>query len=262
MSRLREYGSAVGLDIKNFPDCVDPQYIEAWGAFISTQTAVDLFNSLPQPLGMERVVAGFLSSLAKTASTSKFLIRRVPGVSSLSIKEARALMQIQQRDLNRWLQRIEFTNKFRLAEVYSRTNSDYNRVANSTNTTIDIYLVYVPQTTRKGIPKIGELLHKQVPYWFSNKQPKALFKTDNLTQKLAKSPSPVVTDTYPSIQQAMLAPRAWHMWNMDLGVDCMRVKGNAIALHIQSRRLCCFLSSNRQSVVEKKLNGLVRSIFI
>lgn len=260
MSRLKAYGSAVGLDLQNFPDCVDPEYIEAWGAYITTQTAVDLFHSLPQPLGMERVVEGFLSSLSRTSTN--YLIRTIPPVTRHSIEQAKALIKIQQRDLRQWLQRIEFSNKFRLAEVHSRTNSDYNRVANCINTSIDIYLVYVPQTTRGGIPKVGELLHKQVPYWFSNKQPKALFKTDNLTQKLAKSPTPVVTDTYPNIQQAMLAPRAWHQWNFDLGVDCMRVKGNAIALHLQSRRLCCFLTSHKRHAVERKLNSLVRSIFI
>lgn len=260
MSRLKMYGSEVGLHLKNFPDCVEPEYLDAWCAYITTQTAVDLFHSLPQPLGMERVVEGFLSSLAKTST--KFLIRPIRPVTKHSIDQAQALLQIQQRDLKQWLQRIEFKNKFRLAEVHSRTTSDYNRVANCINTTIDVYLVYIPQTTRGGIPKIGELLHKQVPYWFSNKQPKALFKTDNLTMKLAKSPTPVVTDTYPSIQQAMLTPRAWHPWNLDLGIDCMRVKGNAIAVHLQSRRLCCFLTSYKRHVVEKKLNSLVRSIFI
>lgn len=260
MSRLRTYGSDVGLDVRNFPDCIDPEYLDAWASYITTQTAVDLFHSLPQPMGMTRVVEGFISSLANT--TSKFAIRPVPSVTQTSIKEARALLKIQRADVVRWLQRIQFDRQFRLAEVLTRTNSDYNRVANCINTTIDIYLVYVPQTTRKGIPKVGEILHKQVPYWFLGKQPKALFKTDNLTMKLAKSPTPVVTDTYPSIQQAMLAPRAWHLWDMDLGVSCMRVKGNAIALHLQSRRLCCFLASNKRPAVEKKLNSLVRSIFI
>lgn len=260
MSRLKSYGSDVGLDLRNFPDCVEPEYIEAWGAYITTQTAVDLFHSLPQPLGMQRVVEGFLSSLAKTST--QFLLRPVPPVTKHSLEQAKALLKLQHRDLKQWLQRIEFSNKFRLADVYSRTNSDYNRVANCINTTIDIYLVYVPQTTRGGIPKVGEILHKQVPYWFSNKQPKALFKTDNLTMKLAKSPMPVVPDTYPPIQQAMLSPRAWHPWNIDLGVDCMRVKGNAIALHLQSRRLCCFLSSYKRHAVEKRLNTLVKSIFI
>ncbi|QZE56716.1 hypothetical protein pEaSNUABM20_00180 [Erwinia phage pEa_SNUABM_20] len=260
MSRLKRYGSDVGLDLRNFPDCVDPEYIEAWGAFISTQTAVDLFHSLPQPLGMERVIEGFISSLSRTST--KFLLRHIPPVTLHSIDQAKALLKIQQNDLKQWLQRIEFSNKFRLADVQSRTNSDYNRVANCLNTTIDIYLVYVPQTTRGGIPKVGEILHKQVPYWFSNKQPKALFKTDNLTKKLEKSPLPVVPDTYPTIQQGMLAPRAWHPWSIDLGVDCMRVRGNAIALHIQSRRLCCFLTTYKRHAVEKKLNTLVKSIFI
>lgn len=259
MSRLKAYGSDVGLNIRNFPDCVDPEYIEAWGAYITTQTAVDLFNSLPQPMGMERVVEGFLSSLARTST--KYLIRPAPYVTKHSLEQAKALLKLQHRDLKQWLQRIEFGNKFRLAEVLTRTNSDYNRVANCINTTIDIYLVYVPQTTRKGIPNVGEILHKQVPYWFSSKEPKALFKTDNLTKKLAKSPTPVVTDTYPTVQQAMLTPRAWHDWNLDLGVDCMRIKGNAIALHLQSRRLCCFLTSYKRHVVEKKLNSLVRSIY-
>lgn len=259
MSRLKAYGSAVGLDVRNFPDCVDPEYLDAWAAYITTQTAVDLFNSLPQPLGMERVVDGFLSSLSRTST--KYLIRPVPRVTRHSIDQARALLKLQQTDLKRWLARIEFNNKFRLAEVHSRTNSDFNRVANCINTTVDIYLVFVPQTNRTGIPKVGEILHKQVPYWFSNKQPKALFKTDNLTQKLAKSPTPVVTDTYPAIQQAMLLPRQWHAWNLDLGISCMRVKGNAFALHLQSRRLCCFLTSHKRAAVEKKLNSLVRSIF-
>ena len=260
MSRLKRYGSDVGLDLRNFPDCISPEFIEAWGAFITTQTAVDLFHSLPQPLGMQRVVEGFMSSLAKTST--KYLLRPVPSVTKHSLETARALLRIQQQDLRQWLQRIEFSNKFRLAEVHSRTNSDYNRVANCINTTIDIYLVYVPQTTRGGIPKVGELLHKQIPYWFSNKQPKALFKTDNLTKKLAKSAIPVVMDTYPNIQQAMLAPRAWHPWNIDLGIDCMRVKGNAFALHLQSRRLCSFLTTNKKHAVEKRLNTLVKSIFI
>ncbi|ARW58818.1 hypothetical protein HOS33_gp178 [Erwinia phage vB_EamM_Y3] len=260
MTRLRQYGSDVGLEIKNFPDCVDPEYLEAWGAYITTQTAVDLFHSLPQPMGMQRVVEGFLSSLSKTST--KFLIRAVPGPSSVSIKEARALLTLQYQALKKWQQRIQFSKQLRLAEVLSRTSSEYNRVANSINTTIDIYLVYVPQTTTKGIPKVGEMLNKQVPYWFSNKRPKALFKTDNLTMKLAKSPTPVVTDTYPSIHQAMLDSRLWHLWNLDIGVECMRVKGNAFAIHIQSRRLCCFLGSNRRHMIEKKLNSLVRSIFI
>lgn len=260
MSRLRQYGSAVGLDVKNFPDCVDPEYLDAWAAYITTQTAYDLFNSLPQPMGMQRAVEGFMSSLAN--SSSKFLLRPVPGVTSVSIKEARALLQVQQSNLKQWLQRIQFDRYFRMSEVLSRTTSSYNKVANCTSTTIDIYLVFIPKTTRTGIPKVGEVLHKQVPYWFSNKQPKALFKTDNLTTKLAKSPTPVVSDTYPSIQQMMLAPRAWHHWNTELGIECVRVRGNAFALHIKSSRLCCFLGSNRRSAVEKKLNSLVRSIFI
>lgn len=261
MTRLKQYGSEVGLTQNAFPDCIDPEYFEAWMAYISTQTAVDLYHSLPQPMGMVRVVEGFISSLAQTST--KYLIKPLPtSVAKMSIKEAYVLLKMQRTEMQQWLQRIQFDKHFRLAEVTSRTNSDYNRIANCINTTIDIYLTYVPRTTRTGIPKVGEILHRQIPYWFTDKQPKSLFKTDNLTMKLAKSPTPVVTDTYPPIQQLMLNGRLWHQWNLSLGIDCARVKGNALALHLQSRRLCCFLGPNRQSAVEKKLNSAVRSIFI
>lgn len=260
MSTLQIYGSAPSLDIHGFPDCVDPEYLEAWAAYISTQTAQDLYNSLPQPQGMTRVVRGFLSSLS--AISTKFLIKTVPGPMSDSVKECRNVIQSMQYGYKFWLDRIKFFDLLRMADVRVTVNSTYNPIANCINTTATVYLVYVPKPVRGKAPKIGEVLHSRVPYWFSGKQPRALFKTDNLTKKLAKSAMPVVPDTYPSIEYAMAQPRMWHEWDEKLGVSCIRCKGNSLVLKLSSPRLLMFLGNNRKNDLERKLISIVRSTFV
>lgn len=260
MGRLRDYGSEPTMDIHGFPDCVAPEYLEAWSAYISTQTAQDLYNSSPQPQGMTRVVQGFLSSLSK--QSTQFLVRAVPGVMSDSVKEARVTLKATQYDYKFWTDRIRLAELLRIADVKVVVNSTYNPIANCINASLEIYLVYVPKPVKGKIPKIGEVLHSKVPYWFSSKQPKALFKTDNLTKKLARSPIPVVPDTYPPVETAMAQPRLWHEWNEKLGISCIRCKGNSFVLHVSSPRMLCFLGSHRKQEMERKLISLARSIFI
>ena len=257
---LQKYGSEASLDIHGFPDCVDPEYLEAWAAYISTQTAQDLYNSLPQPQGMVRVVRGFLSSLNRTST--KFLIRTVPGPMSDSIKEVRNQIQSMQYSYKFWLDRIRFFDLLRTSEVRVKVDSMYNPIANCINTTATVFIVYVPKPVKGKIPKIGEILHSRVPYWFSGKEPRALFKTDNLTKKLAKSAMPVVPDTYPTIEYAMAQSRLWHDWNESLGVSCIRCKGNSIVLRLSSPRLLMFLGSHQKNELERKLISIVRSTFV
>lgn len=260
MSKLQTYGSEATLDIHGFPDCVDPEYLEAWAAYISTQTAQDLYNSAPQPMGMIRVVRGFLSSLNKTST--KFLIKTVPGPMSDSIKECRSLIKSTQYSYRFWLDRIKFFDVLRMADVRVTVNSMYNPIANCINTTATVYLVYVPKPVKGKQPKIGEVLHSRVPYWFSGKQPRALFKTDNLTKKLAKSAIPVVPDTYPTIEYVMAQPRLWHEWNDTLGVSCIRTKGNSMVLKLSTPRLLMFLGAHQKNELERKLISIVRSTFV
>ncbi|WOL24418.1 hypothetical protein fHeYen902_072c [Yersinia phage fHe-Yen9-02] len=260
MGRLSDYGAGTVLDVQSFPDCVDPEFLDAWASYVTTQTAQDLFNSAPQPLGMIRAVQGFLSSLS-TIST-KFLLRAVPGFKSDSIKLARSLIHAQRKELNLWLTRIRFTEQLSLAEVKTTIDSSYNVVANCMSSTMNIYLVFVPKPVKGKIPKIGKVLHEQIPYWFSGKQPPALFKTDNLTKKLDKGGAVVTPDTYQPLQNLMHRPRAWYEWNTKLGIASARIRGNAVALHIQSPRLLMFLGTHKKSEMERKLNRLVNEIYV
>lgn len=260
MSNLKQYGSSPTLDIGGFPDCVDPEYIEAWAAYISTQTAQDLYNSAPQPKGMERVIRGFISSISSTST--KFLVRSITRPQNDSIAEATAVLKVIRKDLRFWLDRMHFMDEFRMADVRVTVNSTYNPIANCVNSTATAFLVYIPKPVRGKEVKIGSILHSKVPYWFKGKQPASLFKTDNLTKKLAKSAIPVVPDTYPSLEYVMAQPRLWHQWDSKLGVECIRIKGNALVLKISSPRLLLFCGRHRKSDLDRKLITLVRSTFV
>lgn len=260
MATLKTYGSEPTLDIHGFPDCVDPEYLESWAAYISTQTVQDLYNSAPQPLGMQRVIMGFLSSVSRYSN--KFLIRTVPGPMSDSIKHARQSIQSMQYSYKFWLDRIKFFDLLRVADVRVTLDSSFNPIGNCINTTATVYLVYVPKPVKGKVPKIGQVLHSRVPYWFNNKEPRALFKTDNLTKKLAKSPLPVVPDTYPTVEHVMAQPRLWHEWNTEQGISCIRTKGDSMVLKLSSPRLLLFLGRHTKNEVERKLISIVRSTFV
>lgn len=260
MSKLQEYGTEVGLTADTFPDAIDPEFFEAWATYISTQTAYELFNSLKQPLGQVRLVQGFLSSIAPIASRPT--LRPVTSPYKETMTELKNYCKRYRVEVNQWLERIQFLQMFRLADVKVRIDSSKNIVANCLNYSSDVYLTYVPKPVNGNIPNVGQILHQQAPFWFKGREPAALFKTDNLTKKLKASAHKVEYDTYPRLPQLMASNRAWHPWNEQYGVDVARVHGNAVVIHLQLPRKIVFLMRKTQQEAERQIIKTIKTVFV
>lgn len=256
--KLSDYGAGNSLSPSSFPDCVDPEYFEAWIAYVETQTAQDLFNmSNHKDMGMIFAVQGFLSSL--NSFTTQATIRPVPPVGKTSLERFKKLLRWRNRAFQEFLKQKLFRKKFRLAEVKSKITPTYNRVANCILYTGDIYLTFVPQDVKQSV---GEILHTNKQFWFSGKTPVSLFKSDNLTKLLEKSAMKNLPDTYPSLVTIMGKPKLWHEWNSELGLDCARTKGNSISLRIRLEKQIFFLGKHKQSEIERLINRTISQVFI
>lgn len=255
--RPEHYGSESRLNATAFPDCADPEYFEAWASYITTKTAQDLFNRLPEPYGMTLTVQGFLSYLASIRSS--VLIRSVKSPMSETVKMFESYIK-GVRDANDYdLTRNQFLTRFRPAECHVILDSQYNRVANLINVGAWVHVVYSPAPVRGRVPKVGEILHTFKQAWFKGQEPEQLFKTDNLTKVMARSPIPNVPDTYPQVRQLFGQTSGWHPWMERQGIDIARVRGNAVAIRFYVPRTLVFLcdrkKTNMDALLVKKLKN-------
>lgn len=257
--RPSHYGSEDGLHPKNFPDCVDPEYFEAWTAYCTTKTAQDLYNRQPAPYGMTLAVQGFISYI-NTLST-KILIKSVKSPMRESQRLFDLYMKSIRSNIEYPLTRNLFLSKFRLSDVHVVLDSKWNRVSNVLSVGAHVYLVMSPKPERGKTPKVGSILHTFKQAWFREKEPEQLFKTDNLTKKLKRSAIPNVPDTYPQIQQLFGKPALWFPWIDNAGIDIARVRGNAVAIHFYIPPTLVFLCTVSKADMEKSLVKKIKNSF-
>lgn len=255
MLKLKDYGAGETLSVNSFPDALAPEYFEAWASYVETQTAQDLFNTGKN--GMIYVVQGFISGLNKTVSKPQ--LRNIPGVASTSKERYLKFLRVRHREMNEFLTRMLVRKTLRPAEVRSRVNSVYNRVANCILVDGEVYMTFVPISVKQ---KIGEILNINKQLWFSGKNPPSVFKTDNLTKLLAKSAVQNVPDTYPSIASVIGNREYMEDWSPSLGIDCCRTKGNSFTIRIRLERQIFFLGKHKKNEVERIINQSIKQIFI
>lgn len=251
------FGSEDNLNISGYPEVVDPNYLDAWAEYIRTQTAYELYNLAPRPYGMTYAVLGFLSSIS-TVSRS-FLLKPVQSPLDISIKQYLADIQKRKSDLSVYLKNISFDRYFQLSEVKTTMDTTYNRVANASMVEVGLILVYVPKQQGGKIPSAGAVLHKVADSWFKGKKPKELFNTSALNEVYKKNPKLIRPDVYPNILSLITKRKGWHEWNEKLGLEIVRIQGNAIALRMNTTRMPIFLGTKTKNQVLGKLTNLAKS---
>lgn len=253
MASLLTYGSEDKLEASSFPSAFDPECFEAWSSYITTQTAYDLYNSAPHPKGMERVIQGFYSSISQYVANPT--IKTIPDPQKESLDDLRRATRAYWQQLTIWLNRIQFNQMFRLADVNTQLDLTTNIVANCVTYTAKSYLTYVPRSREA----VGSILHAQDQFWFNGQKPKALFKPSNLS---VKHKSGIEVDVYPTLSTIMTSPKAWHTWSDKHGIDIARVKGNAVCLQIESSRMMCFLMRKKPHEVQRLIRKTIGATII
>lgn len=252
MASLLTYGAEDKLAATSFPSVFDPECFEAWASYITTQTAYDLYNSAPHPKGMERVIQGFYSSISTYNANPT--LKTIPDPQKETLDDLKRATRKYWQQVTLWLNRIQFNQMFRLADVQTQLDLNVNIVANCMNYTAKSYLTYVPRSR----DPVGSILHSQAQFWFNGEKPSALFKTNNLKTKQTG----IEIDTYPALSSIITSPKAWHAWSDAHGVDIARVKGNAVCLQIESSRMMCFLMRKRPQDVQRKIRNVIGATII